>query len=97
MRNKAIKHFLFKKGVFVLSIEKKEPLTDSKALKIALLANDLSIKKAGELIGVSYTVLNDKILNRRNFKAVEIFKLSKLLKLSGKEVVKIFLRGYLDA
>lgn len=78
-----------------MSTEQKEPLTDSKALKIALLANDLSIKKAGELIGVSYTVLNDKILNRRNFKAVEIFNLSKLLKLSGKEVVKIFLRGYL--
>lgn len=83
--------------MFVLSTEQKKPLTDSKALKIALLANDLSIKKAGDLIGVSYTVLNDKILNRRNFKAAEIFKLSKLLKLSGKEVVKIFLRGYLDA
>lgn len=78
-----------------MSIEQKEPLTDSKALKIALLANDLSIKKAGELIGISYTVLNDKILNRRSFKAVEIFKLSKLLKLSGKDVLKIFLRGYL--
>lgn len=82
--------------MFVLSIEQKEPLTDSKALKIALLANDLSIKKAGDLIGISYTVLNDKILNRRNFKAVEIYKLSKLLKLSGKEVIQIFLRGYLD-
>ena len=78
-----------------MSIEQKEPLTDSKALRLALLANDLSIKKAGDLIGISYTVLNDKILNRRNFKAVEIFKLSKLLNLSGKDVLKIFLRGYL--
>jgi hypothetical protein len=82
--------------VFVLSIEQKEPLTDSKAVKLALLASDLSIKKAGDLIGISYTVLNDKILNRRNFKAVEIYKLSKLLRLSGKEVIQIFLRGYLD-
>lgn len=80
-----------------MSIEQKEPLTDSKALKLALLANDLSIKKAGDLVGVSYTVLNDKILNRRNFKAAEIYKLSKLLKLSWKEVIQIFLRGYLDA
>lgn len=79
-----------------MSIEQKEPLTDSKAVKLALLASDLSIKKAGDLIGISYTVLNDKILNRRNFKAVEIYKLSKLLRLSGKEVIQIFLRGYLD-
>ena len=80
----------------MLRLSIQENLTDSKALKIALYANDISIKKASESVGVSYNVLLDKILNRRNFKAVEIFKLSKLLNLSGKEVMQIFFKGYLN-
>ena len=80
--------------MFPLSNEQK--LTDSKALKIALLTNDMSVKQASETVGLSYSVLADKIVNRRSFKASEIYKLSKLLRLSGKEVLTIFFKGYIN-
>ena len=86
---------LKEKGVFVLSkAEKSLKLTHTTKLKIALLCNNLSIRGASELIGVSYTVLNDKVLNRRDFKASEIYRLAELLGLNRSEVVDIFLKGY---
>ena len=47
-----------------------------------------------EVIGITYGILHDKILNRRDFKSQEVYKIANTLKLSKKEIIDIFYSCY---
>lgn len=54
-------------------------MTNTNEIKARIIAKGLTQKKLAELIGISLASLNDKINNKREFRAGEIKKICKIL------------------
>ena len=69
-------------------------LVNTTKLKIAMLCSDITTSILAKMMGITYGILHDKILNRRDFKSQEVYKIANTLKLSKKEIIDIFYNGY---
>ncbi len=67
-------------------------MTNTKELEIELMKNDISKQKLAEILNISLSCLYNKLSNKAEFKASEIFKISKCLKLSTSQKESIFFK-----
>lgn len=67
-------------------------MIESKKLEKKIKESGLKKNKIAETLGISRQSLHFKVTGQNDFRASEINKLSKLLKLTRKETLDIFLR-----
>ena len=71
-------------------------MTDSKVLQKRIMASGYKLKFIDHKLGVSYQTLLNKIDNRSEFKATEIFELCKILNLNAEEKEAIFFASLVE-
>lgn len=70
--------------------ELKRVRTNRNLLKSKLALVGMSEKKLAEAAGISYPAYNKKIVGKVYFTVKDIFKIAKVLSLTGEDIVEIF-------
>lgn len=65
-------------------------MTNTKELEIELIRKDISKQKVADVLNISLSCLYNKLSNKAEFKASEIYKIAKLLDLTPSQKESIF-------
>lgn len=71
-------------------------MTNIRLLKAEIIRNGLTRIKVAEYLGISLTALQNKLSNKVEFRASEIYTLYKILNLSKETFMEIFFADSVD-